>query len=429
MRKYSKYSRLCFSDTCEIRKVQTELLQNHLADVLRSSQFYKKLFADFDTKNITPDTLRTLPTTTKSDIEQNFDQFLICRKDEIAEIVRTSGTSGKSAKIVYTADDLKRLKYNEQQALTCCGLKETDTVLLTCTMDRCFIAGLAYFLGCRALGAATIRNGANTLKSHIEIIREMKPNVIIGVPSFLAKLAEFAAEKAEADSLGIEKLVCIGEPLRTWENGKLVNTPLCTRLEELWQADAYSTYASTEMVTAFCECSAKNGGHLIPELAVVEILDDDGLPVAPGETGEVTITPFHFSAMPLVRYRTGDMAVLIEEPCACGRNSVRISGISGRKHQMIKYRGTSFYPTAVNVVLEGFESVRTYQITVKHNGLSDDITVLLALSDSSEMEKISTALQAALRVKLPLKVQEYSELNKAVHPPGSRKPVRLKIEN
>jgi phenylacetate-CoA ligase len=198
-------------------------------------------------------------------------------------------------------------------------------------------------------------------------------------------------------------------------------------LETAWNAKAYSTYASTEMTTAFCECREQCGGHLIPELGTVEILDDAGSVLPDGEIGEVTITPFHIEGMPLLRYRTGDMSFLMNEPCACGRNSPRLGPIVGRKHQMIKCKGTSFYPSAIGNVLDGFDSVQEYQIRVSRKDLSDEVSVSLALTDESELAKIDNALAAALRVRVKLIVEPFDILQKIVFPPTSRKPVRLAI--
>ena len=422
---YTKHNNLSFSDSCEIRNVQNSMLQEHLQMLLRDSQFYKKLLKNINIDKISLDNIHTLPTTSKQDLENHNSYFLICPKNDIAEIVRSSGTSGSPTKIVYTAKDLARLKYNEHQALSNCEIRKSDTVLLTCTMDRCFIAGLAYFLGSQSIGAATIRNGANSLESHLDLIQHLKPNVIIGVPSFLLKLAKFAEKESSPASLGVEKLVCIGEPLRLWDKGTLRTTQLCTQIESAWGAKAFSTYASTEMVTAFCECRKQAGGHLIPELAVVEILDEAGNSVPPGITGEITITPFHFEAMPILRYRTGDMAVLIDTPCECGRNSVRISGISGRKYQMIKYKGTTFYPPAVNAVLDGMPCVKEYQLRVESHELSDNVTLAVALTESAKLADINSALNAALRVKINITEENISDLNKKVFPPGTRKPIRF----
>ena len=423
MRKtFSIHSDSAGKDICDIRKIQEKMLREHLQYVMRNSQFYQHHFSGIDIDNITIDSLASLPMTDKTDFEQNNQKFLACHRDCIIDIVHTSGTSGHPVYVGYTENDLNRLEYNESQALGICGISKSDTVLLTCTVDRCFIAGLAYFLGCRGIGASSIRNGANTLESHLRLIQDQRPTAIIGVPSFLLKLAKFAkANGLNPQSAGINKLVCIGEPLR---NAQMQMTPLGERIEEMWNAKAFSTYASTETVTSFCECEAQQGGHLIPELGIVEIVDEKGDVLPHGEIGEVTMTPFQTEGMPLIRYRTGDMAFIIDEPCSCGRNSLRISPILGRKYQMIKYNGTKFYPTAVNAVMDGFESIRLYQLIVKKNNLSDQVKVLVSLEENTDLKKIQTALRSALRVGIDIELQDFDTLLPKVFPEGSRKPVK-----
>ena len=125
-------------------------------------------------------------------------------------------------------------------------------------------------------------------------------------------------------------------------------------LEEVWGAKIYSTYASSETITSFCECTAQRGGHLHPDLAVVEIVNEQGEVLAPGETGEVVVTPLQIEGMPLLRFRTGDISFMVDEPCACGRFSPRLGPILGRKKQMIKFRGTTLYPNSLYAVLDSF---------------------------------------------------------------------------
>ena len=113
------------------------------------------------------------------------------------------------------------------------------------------------------------------------------------------------------------------------------------------------TYASTEMATSFADCTFGTGGHLLPDLMVVEIVDDAGPPLPPGEPGEVVATPLQVSGMPLVRFRTGDIATLHAAPCPCGRTSPRLGPVIGRKSQMLKVKGTTVYPPAIFAAAAG----------------------------------------------------------------------------
>lgn len=393
---------------------------------MRNSQFYNKHFTAIDINKISIASFSQLPVTLKDDFDLDSKQFYAVKNDSIVDIVHTSGTSGSPNYIGYSESDLKRLEYNELQALSMCGIRNSDTILLTCTIDKCFIAGLAYFLGSRAIGATAIRSGANPLITQLKLIKDLKPTVIIGVPTFLQKLAKFANESGfDLQKAGVKKLICIGEPLR---DSQMKTTPLTSSIESLWNAKAFSTYASSETVTSFCECESQYGGHLIPELAIVEILDDNNNLLPNGEIGEVTVTPFHTEAMPLIRYKTGDMAAIIDKPCKCGRNSLRLSSIVGRKNQMIKCKGTKFYPNAIHNILDNIPNVNLYQIIVTKNNLSDQVTIKLSLKNSDELPKIQSIIKAELRVNVDIILVEFKELFKNVFPETTRKPIKYKID-
>ncbi|KAK6021733.1 hypothetical protein OSTOST_12590, partial [Ostertagia ostertagi] len=127
------------------------------------------------------------------------------------------------------------------------------------------------------------------------------------------------------------------------------------KITQNWPIKLYGTYAATEMQTAFTDCSAGMGGHHQPDLIIIEILDNEGRQLPDGTPGEIVITTLGIEGMPLLRYRTGDMAILYAEPCSCGRHSKRLSHVTGRKQQMIKYKGTTLYPPAIfDMLNEGY---------------------------------------------------------------------------
>jgi phenylacetate-CoA ligase len=298
-------------------------------------------------------------------------------------------------------------------------------VLLTCTIDRCFIAGLAYFSGVRSLGASAIRNGLSGVESHMDVIERLKPTVIVGVPTFLLKLGQYLQSRnMDPRTSGVHTLICIGEPLR---DVSLRFLQLGGNLEALWGAKIYSTYASSETITSFCECTAQRGGHLHPDLAVVEIVNDEGTVLKPGEAGEVEVTPLQIEGMPLLRFRTGDVSFVVEEPCACGRFSPRLGPILGRKKQMIKFRGTTLYPNSLNAVLDSFPGVSEYYVTATSAfDLSDVVTVTVAVRDRAcTAAAIMDTLQARLRVRPEVIVAGEEEVRKQVFSGNSRKLIRF----
>jgi phenylacetate-CoA ligase len=421
--------RVAFAEPAAIREVQTALLREHLRYAAERSPFYREAWrvAGLTTRGIEEfslDRLGTLPTTSKRDLEARNDDFLAVPASEVRDIVMSSGTTGMPTRIMYTEGDLDRLSYNEWLSFEACGVTSEDTTLLTCTLDRCFIAGLAYFLGMRRLGAASIRNGHGTIESHLEVIRRMRPTFLVGVPGFLRRLGRYLDSQGyPAARAGVRGLVCIGEPLR---DRSLRPLPLGADLERIWGAPAFSTYASSETVSSFCECTVRQGGHLHPELAVAEILNPSGRPVPEGEVGEVVVTPLQVEGMPLVRFRTGDTSFLSSEPCPCGRRTPRLGPVLGRLQQMMKVRGTTLFPQAVFAILDDIRQVEEYWVEARQAvELSDELIVHCAVAEGTQAGEIGRRLQAGLRVSPQVVIEPLESVRKVVYPAASRKPVRF----
>jgi phenylacetate-CoA ligase len=427
MIEFDQNKKLEFSSPEEIRQVQEGLLKKHVLYCAVHSPFYRKLFREqgIDAGAVTLDNLRDLPLTDKTALSLSNEDFLAVPMSRVVDIVLSSGTTGKPTTMMYTENDLKRLAYNEEISFTSCGLTKDDIVLLTCTIDRCFIAGLAYFSGVRSLGAAAIRNGLSSVDSHFEIIRRLAPTALVGVPTFLLKLGQFVqSQGVDPRSTGVKKMICIGEPVR---DRALAFLRVGENLESIWGAKVYSTYASSETITSFCECVAQQGGHLHPDLAVVEIVNDRGELLPIGESGEVVVTPLNIEGMPLLRFQTGDVSFLIDEPCDCGRRSIRLGPILGRKKQMIKFRGTTLYPNSIYTVLDAFPGIKEYSVTATSDyDLSDVIKVQVAVNDAScSAAMIMDKLQAHLRVRPEVVIVSEDSVKRDVYPGNSRKPIRF----
>ena len=351
------------------------LLRRHLA-FAGASPFYRDLFAreGIDPRKVrTPADLTHFPFTTKRDLEQRGADFLAAPAREVVDVCERSGTTGLPVALLQTRADLERLSYNEESCFRAAGIVPGERVLIAAALDRCFMAGLAYFLGLTRLGAIAIRGGSGSVAFLAELVLRHRPTAIVGVPTLIAAVGEALAARSMAPaSLGVARIVCIGEPVRRED---LALSPLGGRLAALWGAVVLGTYASTEMATSFADCTAGQGGHLLPDLMAIEIVDDQGRPV-PGTPGEVVATPLQVSGMPLVRFRTGDIATLHAAPCACGRTSPRLGPVLGRKSQMLKVKGTTVYPPAIFAVLQEIPEVRGYFIEVRDTfELSDRITV------------------------------------------------------
>ena len=399
--------------------MHTKMLRKHLSFCKERSPFYRELLAGFDVENMTVDDVAQLPFTCKEDVVRDYRKFVCCKQEEIRDIVFTSGSTGTPSRFVYTLEDLLRNTYNEERCYKIAGVTPQDTILLTCTMDRCFIAGLAYYTGGVKAGAAVLRNGLASLESHLWIIAETSPSVLVGIASFLVKLAEHA--RKEGVSLEcVKRIVCVGEPIK---NNDLSFNGIGRRLQDLFpHAQLFATYASTEITTSFSECEFHQGGHIPADLAYAEIVDEEGKSVPPGEIGEVVVTPFGITGMPLVRFRTGDMSFMIQGRCKCGRCLPRLGPIVGRKKHLLKYKGTSIYPQVIFNTVAAIAGVDNYYVTAKGSDLSDEITVYVSVTDPSvTAETIRAKLLVTCRAHIPVEIVSPQETARMVFG-QSRKP-------
>ena len=164
-----------------------------------------------------------------------------------------------------------------------------------------------------------------------------------------------------------------------------------------------------------------------PELIIVEILDDNDQPVTEG-VGELTITTLGVEGMPLLRFKTGDMVAAHHEPCSCGRNTMRLGPVVGRKKQMIKYKGTTLYPPAMDNILNDFEAIETYIIEIYHNAIgTDEILIKIASKDTSNklLQQIKDHFRAKLRVAPKIEFHTKKDIETLRFPKMSRKPLNI----
>jgi phenylacetate-CoA ligase len=419
------FPEIAYQSKESIQAMQEKKLQEMVHYLSVHSPFYKELFT---ANNIHVADIRTLedivkiPTTNKEQLQQRNNDFLCVGFDKIIEYSSTSGTLGSPVTIALTENDLNRLAYNEYSSFTCAEGHPKDIYQLMLTLDRQFMAGMAYYSGIRKMGAGIIRLGPGVPSLQWETILRLKPTAIVAVPSFIIKLIQFAKEHhIDINKTSVQKAICIGENIRNTDFSLSI---LGKKITDAWDIQLYSTYASTEMQTAFTECREFKGAHMQPELIILEMLDENDQPVAVGEPGEVTITTLGVEGMPLLRYKTGDICLHFEEPCACGRTSTRLSAIVGRKKQMIKFKGTTLYPPALFDMLNEMEDVIDYVAEVFSNEMGTDEVLIhiLPLNLSEECDrKIRANLQARLRVSPQVKYITVEEIQKMqIHESGRK---------
>lgn len=414
----------------EIDRFQNEKLVEAIDYLKHNSPYYRRMFAR---AGVDPDSIRTvsdlqrLPFTEKKDLQLYNDDFLCVPREKVIDYITTSGTLGDPVTFGCTEKDLQRLAYNEKKSFECAGLRPGNILQLMTTMDKRFMAGLAYFLGIRELGASIIRVGNGIPELQWDTIERIKPDTIMCVPSFILKLIKYAEDHGiDYRNSSVKRIIGIGEGLRDSD----FNLNLLGRsIKERWDVELFATYSSTEMGATFSECRYGMGGHVHPELIIVEIIGEDNRPVADGQYGEIVVTTLGVEGMPLLRFRTGDIAAKRTEQCRCGRNSFRLTPLVGRKNNMIKLKGTTLYPPAINDVLDNTDYVENYVVEVRDSDAgTDEVVVYVGLRhevDFDAVKELKDRFRSRIRVAPIVEILPVDAINRINFPAKSRKPVKF----
>jgi len=413
-----------------IKAFQEEKLREALGYLASNSPYYRRMFSSCGTdisriRHI--EDLVKIPFTEKKDLQIFNEDFLCVPRDKVIDYITTSGTLGEPVTFCCTEKDLQRLAYNEKKSFECAGLGPGNVLQLMTTIDKRFMAGLAYFLGIRELGAGIIRVGNGVPELQWDTIQRIKPDAIMCVPSFILRLIQYAEEHGiDYRKSSIRKIIGIGEGLR---NQDFSLNLLGTKIKEKWDVELYATYSSTEMGATFSECEHGCGGHVHPELIIVEIIGDDNMPVPDGEPGEIVVTTLGVEGMPLLRFRTGDIAAKVVDRCACGRYSYRLTPLVGRKNNMIKLKGTTLYPPAINDILDNTDYLANYVVYVQDSEAgTDDVVVKVGLKtvpDFDVVKELKDRFRSRLRVAPRVEVLPAEEIQRINFPAKSRKPVKF----
>ena len=429
--KFTPDPEIQFGTVAEIKAFQDRRLAETVGYLAGNSPFYMRLFVE---KGIDPETiasvedLQRIPTVSKDDLQKYSRDFICVPEDDIVDYVTTSGTLGDPVTFALTDADLDRLAYNEWLSFSTAGSSRSDIMQLMTTIDRRFMAGLAYFLGARKMGMGIVRVGNGIPELQWDTIRRVRPDCCMVVPSFLMKLVGYARENGiDYRGSSLRKAICIGEALRDPDTFGL--STLGRRIHEVWpELELYSTYASTEMQSSFTECHCHCGCHIPVDLIIVELLDRDGNHVPDGQPGEVTVTTLGVEGMPLLRFRTGDICRMYDEPCSCGRNSPRLSSVIGRRSQMVKFKGTTLYPPALFDVLDSIPEITNYIVEVYTNDLgTDEVLVRIGCEDHSDafLKKVKDMFRSRVRVAPTISFEKADYIAKLQMPPMSRKAVKF----
>ena len=364
----------------EIEQVQIERLQSMLNRAYQRVPFYRRLF---DEQGVvpedvgSPDDLAGLPFTTKEDLRDTYPygMFAVTLRD-IVRIHSSSGTTGKPTVVGYTENDLKHWREIVARILTAGGATKDDVLQISFDYGL-FTGAFGLHYGAEAIGATVIPASSGNAERQILITRDYRTTGLICTPSYALYLSEklYEMEMSPAE-LSLRIGVFGAEP---WTEG------MRRQIEERLGISATDNYGLSEVMGPGVagECEAKDGLHLCEDHFIAEIIDPStGEVLPPGQRGELVLTTITKEALPLVRYRTGDITRLDYGSCACGRTHVRMEKVSGRTDDMLIIRGINVFPTQIESVLMEIEGAEPhYRLIIDREEYLDTLEVWVEVSE------------------------------------------------
>ncbi len=377
----------------ELEALQLQRLRATVAHVA-AVPFYRDAFGRGD---ITPDSLhslddlRRLPFTTKEDLRHGPPlDFLAVPREQVARIHGSSGTTGRPTFVAYSAEDLKTWSGLCARFLVAGGLRPEHTVHIAFGYGL-FTGGFGLHYGVERVGAAIVPAASGNTQRQIELIRDLEADVLVCTPSYALTIAETARE------LGLDPREL---PLRYAHFGaEPWSEAMRFQIEAEFDLLAFNNYGLSEVIGPGVsgECVRRDGMHIQEDHFIVECLDPQTLePVPEGEPGELVFTALTKQAMPLLRYRTRDIASLRRDPCPCGRTTVRMSRVTGRTDDMFIIRGVNVFPSQIEeALLRVAGSSPHYLIEVSRPGTLDEVAVKVEVHS----EQTSSAPDAAKELR------------------------------
>ena len=364
--------------------------------------------------------LERLPFSVKQDFKDNYPLgMLAVPPEKVVRFHASSGTTGSRTLVAYTAGDLENWAELVARFATAAGVVPSDVAQISFSFGL-FTGGFGLQYGLERIGTAVVPASAGNTELQLSLISELGSTVFVGTPTYALHLIE------EGTSIGFDfsrstlRLGLFGaEP---WSEG------IRTRLEGGMGISATDNYGLSEVVGPGVsgECELKDGMHISEDHFIAEVVDPEtGKTLADGQRGELVLTTLTREAVPVVRFRTGDLTVLDRRPCDCGRKNARMSRVLGRTDDMLIIRGVNVYPSQVETVLLEIEGVEPhYFIVVDRERELDLLEVWVEVSDEvfSNDERdikrfaghVEARLKAALNVRARVSLKEPGTLQRAV---------------
>ncbi|MFZ2471477.1 MAG: phenylacetate--CoA ligase [Methanothrix sp.] len=386
----------------DLHTLQEDRLKSVVRYVYDHSAFYRRRFKE---AGVEPGDIRTLadvsklPFTRKVDLRDNYPTGMFSApKSQVVRYHVSSGTTGKPTVVGYTKGDIETWSESLARALTSIGLDSDDVVQVGYGYGL-FTGGLGLHYGAERMGATVLPVGTGNTERQIELMQDLETTAIACTPSYFLHIMEVA----EKMGVSIKKDTKLKTGIFGAEPWSLETRK---RIEDATGINAYDIYGTSEISgPLFTECHVKKGIHVWADMFLTEVLDPKtDEPVEDGETGELVFTTLHKFALPLIRYRIGDLSIMNSEPCECGRTHPRIMRILGRTDDMLIIRGINVFPSQVESVLMDIPEVGDHwEILVDRKGPLDMMTVRVELTSAGFSDKIGDLMKLRKRISKELK--------------------------
>ncbi|MFC7058609.1 phenylacetate--CoA ligase PaaK [Halovenus salina] len=381
------YNEIEAADRSEIRERQNERLRETVRNAYENVPFYRE---QMDEMGVGPADIETieditkLPTTTKEDFRDEYpDGLFAVDHSEVRRIHASSGTTGKPKIVAYTEDDLDVWKEAMARSLAAAGVTEDDLVQNAYGYGL-FTGGAGLQQGAETLGAALLPIGGGDTEKQLEMMTDLGSDALACTPSYSLYIAEHAEEQGiDPRDLPVSTVIFGAEPC---------TDPMREEIERRLDVNGIDLYGLSEIVGpgVSIEChEAQDGLHVWEDRFYPEVVDPaTGEPVEEGEEGELVLTTLNKDALPVLRYRTGDMTSLNYEECECGRTMVRMDNVTGRSDDLLIVRGINLYPSQIeDTILEIDDVAPHYRIDLYEQDNLDVIELTVEQAEDAERGK------------------------------------------
>ena len=391
----------------EIEDIQLAKLKETVGYIYEKVSPYRE---KMDAAGVKPDDiqnledLQKLPFTYKADFRDHYPMGLFAvDKKEMVRFHASSGTTGKPTVVGYTKKDLD-VWLNNVARIACMGGADSDDVAQIAFGYGTFTGALGLHGGLEKVGASVIPMSSGNTNKQIMFMQDMETTLLVATPSYALHLGE------ELRSRGIDPSKDLKVHIGLF-GGEGMTEPMRDEMHKVWGDQFLCTqnYGMSELCGPGVagECEELVGMHINEDWFIPEIIDPKtGEVLPPGEHGELVVTCLGKEALPLIRYRTGDLTKLMYEPCKCGRTTVRMENLSGRADDMLVIRGVNVFPTQIEEVLFQVPEIGPhYEILVERKNRLDVMTITVELVDDRLLDSYSRLSELEQRIKKGLKAQ------------------------